>query len=71
MTSEPSTSQISKLKGREQVAEGTMAFYFERPGGFQFRAGQAIDVTCLAPRKQTPQETSALFPSPAPRLKTG
>jgi len=29
-----------KLKDKKEVAEGTMAFYFERPMGFDFRAGQ-------------------------------
>jgi hypothetical protein len=30
---------------REEVAEGTMAFHFEKPSGFSFRAGQFADVT--------------------------
>ena len=38
-----------KLSGREQVAEGTTAFCFDKPGGFEFRAGQAIDITLLNP----------------------
>lgn len=29
-----------RLLGRETVAEGTMAFHFERPPGFDFQAGQ-------------------------------
>jgi ferredoxin-NADP reductase len=36
--------QTSKLKRREDVAEGAMAFYFERPSGFSFRAGQFADL---------------------------
>jgi ferredoxin-NADP reductase len=40
------TAQLTK---REEIAEGTMAFHFARPAGFQFRAGQAIDVTLLNP----------------------
>ena len=31
-----------KLSGRAQVAEGTLAFRFEKPAGFAFRAGQAV-----------------------------
>jgi hypothetical protein len=26
---------------REEVAEGTMAFHFEKPSGFNFKAGQS------------------------------
>jgi ferredoxin-NADP reductase len=33
-----------RLKGRQAVAEGTMAFRLERPPGFAFAAGQAVDV---------------------------
>lgn len=27
-----------KLKKKEEIAEGTMAFSFEKPGGFQFHS---------------------------------
>lgn len=32
------------LKARQSVAEGTMAFHFDKPAGFDFKPGQAIDV---------------------------
>jgi ferredoxin-NADP reductase len=35
----------STLLGRTEVAEGTMAFQFERPTHFVFKAGQYIDLT--------------------------
>ncbi|HQR52561.1 MAG TPA: FAD-dependent oxidoreductase, partial [Burkholderiales bacterium] len=38
-----------KLQGREEVAEGTMAFHFEKPAAFSFKAGQAIDVILPKP----------------------
>lgn len=38
-----------RLKKREDVAEGTMAFYFEKPAGFQFKPGQYADLTMLNP----------------------
>ena len=38
----------STLLGRTEVAEGTMAFQFEKPKGFVFKAGQYIDLTLLA-----------------------
>jgi ferredoxin-NADP reductase len=44
-----SAIQTSKLLRSEQIAEGTMAFHFEKPGDFQFKAGQAIDITLLNP----------------------
>lgn len=37
------------LKKRETVAEGTMAFYFEKPVGASFRAGQHLDVMLIDP----------------------
>lgn len=38
-----------KLLGRGPVAEGTMAFHFEKPQGFQFTPGQSLDFTLLDP----------------------
>jgi len=47
------TFQIT-LKKRKEVARGTVAFYFEKPTGFFFRAGQYIDMTI--PDKLDPQD---------------
>lgn len=33
------------LKNRQEVAQGTMAFYFDRPAAFTFKAGQFIDLS--------------------------
>src|ERR1700687_3388851 len=41
--------QKSKLIRREEVAEGTIAFHFEKPSGFNFKAGQSVDVTLTNP----------------------
>jgi len=38
-----------KLIKKEEVAEGTMAFHFEKPLGFEFKAGQFADFTLLNP----------------------
>jgi ferredoxin-NADP reductase len=38
-----------RLKKKEDVAEGTMAFYFEKPVGFQFKPGQFANLTLLNP----------------------
>jgi ferredoxin-NADP reductase len=37
------------LVKRETVAQGTMAFYFDKPAGFQFRPGQSVDWTLNNP----------------------
>jgi ferredoxin-NADP reductase len=34
---------------REEVAEGTMAFHFARPAGFDFQAGQSINLALIDP----------------------
>jgi ferredoxin-NADP reductase len=38
-----------KLLEKNEVAEGTLAFTVEKPEGFQFRAGQAVEVSLLDP----------------------
>ena len=38
-----------KLTKKEEVANGTMAFYFEKPADFTFRAGQFCDITLIDP----------------------
>jgi ferredoxin-NADP reductase len=50
----PVPGQPSKLLRREEVAEGTMAFHFEKPSGFNFKPGQSADVTL-----NNPPETDA------------
>ena len=37
------------LKGREEVAAGTMAFHLSRPAGFDFKAGQSITLSLIDP----------------------
>jgi len=37
------------LKSKNEVADGTMAFHFEKPAGFEFRPGQALDVILVGP----------------------
>jgi ferredoxin-NADP reductase len=38
-----------KLKSRQEIASGTMAFQFEKPEGFAFKAGQFGDFTLANP----------------------
>ncbi|MCC7306028.1 MAG: FAD-dependent oxidoreductase [Acidobacteria bacterium] len=39
----------TKLIERKEIAEGTMAFHFEKPAGFEYKAGQFGDYTLLNP----------------------
>jgi ferredoxin-NADP reductase len=48
-TAAASPGFICKLKERKEVAEGTMAFRFEKPSGWAFKAGQYLDMTLLDP----------------------
>jgi ferredoxin-NADP reductase len=48
-TAAASAGFMCKLKARKEVAEGTMAFRFERPAGWTFKPGQYLDMTLLDP----------------------
>lgn len=41
--------KLMGLKGREVIARDTVAFTFDRPAGFMFKPGQAVDVTLIDP----------------------
>ena len=41
----------SHLISKQQIAEGTMAFHFEKPAGVQFKAGQTVDITIPNPHE--------------------
>lgn len=51
----------TELMSKEEVAESTMAFHFRRPEGFQFRAGQAIDLTLLDPPETDAEGNTRAF----------
>ena len=38
-----------RLTNKTELAEGTMAFYFEKPKDFQFQPGQSVDLTLIEP----------------------
>ena len=48
-TAAASAGFMCKLKDRKEVAEGTMAFRFEKPSGWTFKPGQYLDMTLLDP----------------------
>jgi ferredoxin-NADP reductase len=54
-------STTSKLADRQEIAEGTMAFRFEKPSGWTFEAGQAIDITLLAPSETDAEGNTRTF----------
>jgi uncharacterized protein YeaO (DUF488 family) len=39
----------TKLKSRQEIAAGAMAFHFEKPEGFAYKAGQFADYTLINP----------------------
>lgn len=54
-------TQATKLLKQETVAESTMAFYFEKPAGFEFKAGQSMDLTILNPPKTDAEGNTRAF----------
>lgn len=55
------TLHTTRLLTRDLVAEGTMAFHFERPPGFDFKPGQAMDVVLGADQASTQPEARHAF----------
>src|SRR5512146_384291 len=49
MSTAAATSYRVRLMGREEVADRTLAFRFEKPSGFSFKPGQYVDVTLTNP----------------------
>lgn len=50
-----------RLLRRETVAEGTMAFFFSRPAGFEFRPGQSLLLSLIAPPETDSEGDSRTF----------
>lgn len=42
-------TNTSVLRKRDEIAEGTMAFHFDKPAGFEFRPGQFMVLTLINP----------------------
>lgn len=57
----PIPSYPSKLLNRVEVAEGTMAFHFERPSGFDFKPGQSADITLSNPPETDAEGNTRTF----------
>src|ERR1700693_4511232 len=56
----------AKLIRREEVAEGTIAFHFEKPTGFNFKAGQFADVTLTDPPETDAEGNTRTFSIASP-----
>lgn len=57
----PLVGYASRLLSRAEVAEGTMAFYFEKPSHFDFKAGQSADVTLSDPPETDSEGNTRTF----------
>ena len=57
---EPSNYRVSII-ARCEVAQRTMALYFERPDGFSFKAGQFIDLMLLDPPETDSEGNTRAF----------
>jgi ferredoxin-NADP reductase len=49
------------LKEKKQIAEGTIAFIFEKPNGFHMRAGQHVRMTLIDPPETDSEGNSRFF----------
>jgi ferredoxin-NADP reductase len=52
---------VTALRTRESVAERTTTFYFDKPSGFEFTAGQTIDLTLIDPPHTDAEGDSRTF----------
>ncbi len=55
-----------KLKSKKEVASGTMAFHFNKPDGFAFKAGQFADYTLINPSETDAEGDTRGFSMGAP-----
>ena len=58
-----------KLIERLEVAQNTMAFRFEKPDGWAFKAGQSVDMTLLEPPETDAEGNTQLSRSRALHMK--
>jgi ferredoxin-NADP reductase len=65
----PVAGYRSKLLSRVEVAEGTMAFHFQKPPGFNFKGGQFADVTLTDPPETDAEGNTRTFSIASPPFK--
>lgn len=54
------------LRSREAIAEGTMAFHFDKPAGFRFTPGQYMNVTLINPPETDAEGNTRSFSIASP-----
>jgi ferredoxin-NADP reductase len=57
----PMVGHRSRLLSRAEVAQGTMAFHFEKPSQFDFKPGQSADVTLPNPPETDSEGSTRTF----------
>ena len=57
---------MAKLKSRKEVAEQTMAFRFEKPANWTFKAGQFVDMTLIDPPETDAEGNTRSFSIASP-----
>src|SRR5205823_2494792 len=60
------TTFETQVLARDDVAANTMAFYFERPSGFEFKAGQSMDLTIVDPPETDAEGSTRTFTIASP-----
>ncbi|MGB7622379.1 MAG: FAD-dependent oxidoreductase [Terriglobia bacterium] len=60
-TTKTSPITLSKLLSRHEVAERTMAFRFEKPSKWTFKAGQFLDMTLIDPSETDAEGNTRTF----------
>jgi len=66
MAPEATTGFDTHLLARDDVAENTMAFYLARPAGFDFKAGQYLDLTLVDPAETDEEGNTRSFSIASP-----
>ncbi len=57
------TEYRMRLKNKQDLGGGKTAFYFEKPPGFEFKAGQYVDITLINPPQTDPDGDIRSFSS--------
>ncbi|GAA3544510.1 FAD-dependent oxidoreductase [Zobellella aerophila] len=55
------TTCTLKLKRKQHIADGTMAFYFDKPDGFDFQAGQCARLGLIDPPETDEEGNGRIF----------
>ena len=65
-----SPSNLMKLTSRQEVAQQTMAFRFEKPASFTFTPGQFIELELVNPPESDAEGNSRVFSIASRPMKT-